>query len=117
MEDTPPDLNTMAHEKESVYVEASFAPLIPKFLANRVKEISTMKVALAAQDFETVRKIAHGAKGAGGSYGFTAVTAMAAAIESAAKQGISATIEEELKSLSAYLDRVEVIFDDAASGE
>ena len=117
MKDTQPDLNVIAPERESVSVDASFAPLIPKFLANRVKEISTMNAALAAQDFETVRKIAHGAKGAGGTYGFTAVTAMATAIESAAKQGMSTTIEEELKRLSAYLGGVEVIFDDAASGE
>ncbi len=105
-----------AQEKEIVHVDASFAPLMPKFMTNRKKEVITMREALAAQDFETVRNIAHGMKGAGGSYGFDAVSTIAATIEAAAKQGIPITIAEELNRLGPYLDRIEVIFDEEKSG-
>lgn len=117
MEQTQPDMSIRAQEHDIVHVNASFAPLVPKFMANRKNEIFMMRAGLTTRDFEMVRKIAHGMKGAGGSYGFTAVSTMAAAIESAAKQYMPNTIEEELESLSIYLDRVEVIFDEEASGD
>ncbi|MBH0200321.1 MAG: Hpt domain-containing protein [Nitrospira sp.] len=98
-------------EKETVLVDASFEPLMPKFMTNRKKEVTAMQDALAAQDFETVRKIAHGAKGAGGSYGFDRITEMAAAIEQAAKASDASIIQRELSLLGSYLDQVEVIYE------
>lgn len=111
MDSTPPPCPAMAGDTLIVHVEADFEPLVPKFLANRKKEIFAMQDALAQQDFETVRKIAHGMKGAGGSYGFDRVTEMAAIIEQAARTGSAAPIETELAQLAGYLDRVQVVFD------
>ena len=109
-------LQSASHWKEIVHVDASFAPLVPKFMSNRKKEVTTMQAALSAQDYETVRRIAHGMKGAGGTYGFEALSTMAATIEAAAKQRISHTIEEGLNCLGSYLEQVDVIFDEEASG-
>lgn len=106
----PSALNPTTSGPVIVPVDASFAPLIPRFMANRKSEVITMQKALAAQDFESLRTIAHGMKGAGGSYGFTAITTMGATIEAAAKQRLIHTIEEELRHLGSYLDRVDVIF-------
>jgi hypothetical protein len=50
-------------------------------------------------------------KGAGGSYGFDRITAMAATIEHTAKTGTSAGLAEELDRLATYLEHVQVIFD------
>ena len=111
MHPTPPSQSARADEAVIVHVESDFEPLLPKFMANRKKEIVTMREALAQQDFETVRKIAHGMKGAGGSYGFDRVTAMAAMIEQAAKAGSAPPIQTELARLATYLEQVQVIFD------
>jgi CheY-like chemotaxis protein/nitrogen-specific signal transduction histidine kinase/HPt (histidine-containing phosphotransfer) domain-containing protein len=100
-----------APENAIVHAGAAFAPLIPRFMTNRTKEVHAMQEALAAQDFDAVRRVAHGMKGAGGSYGFAAVSAMAAAIEAAAKQGPSQTIREEQNRLGPYLEHVNVIFE------
>ena len=116
MDPTRLALNPAAQEKVIVHVDASFAPLVPRFMTNRKKEVTTMQAALTAQDFETVRKVAHGMKGAGGSYGFDRITEIAATIEQAAKEGVGETIDTELNSLGSYLERVEVIFDTEASG-
>lgn len=105
------DNHADAQGKEIVHVDASFSPLIPKFLANRKKEVIAMQEALIPQDFETVRKVAHGMKGAGGSYGFDRITEIAAAVEQAAKDGIPETIDRGLTRLGSYLERVEVVFD------
>jgi len=108
-------LQSASHRKDIVHVDASFAPLVPKFMTNRKKEVTTMQAALSVQDFETVRRVAHGMKGAGGSYGFDRITEMAATIEQAAKNGGRETIDTGLNSLGSYLEQVEVIFDDGAS--
>lgn len=111
MNTMPPNQPATTGEALIVHVEADFEPLLPKFMTNRKKEVVTMREALAQQDFETVRKVAHGMKGAGGSYGFDRVTAMAAVIEQAAKTETSPTIEAELAQLGHYLEQVQVVFD------
>lgn len=111
MSTMPPNQPANTGEILIVHVEADFEPLMPKFMTNRKKEVVTMREALAQQDFETIRKVAHGMKGAGGSYGFDRVTAMAAIIEQAAKTATGSTIDTELAQLGAYLDHVQVVFD------
>ena len=111
MSPMPPDQQAATPASVTVHVEADFEPLVPKFMTNRKKEVAAMREALAQQDFETVRKVAHGMKGAGGSYGFDQVTAMAATIEQAAKTGTVAAIESELAQLGAYLELVRVVVD------
>ena len=96
---------------ELVSIDASFEPLIPKFLSNRKKEVIAMQGALTAQDFETVQRISHGMKGAGGSYGFDRITELAAVVEQAAKKHDSSTIERDLSVLSSYLDRIKVVYE------
>ena len=99
------------HEKEIVCIDASFEPLIPKFLSNRQTDVKTLQEALAAGDLDAVRRVAHTVKGVGGSYGFDRITEIAAAIEHAAKAGDVSTIAIELPALTSYLDRIEVVFE------
>ncbi|MGE0469108.1 MAG: Hpt domain-containing protein [Nitrospira sp.] len=101
----------VTQDKELVHVAASLEPLIPRFLSNRKNEVVRMREALTVQDFETVRTVAHGMKGAGGSYGFDRITEIAAAVEQAAKTGDALTIECHLPALSSYLAQVKVVYD------
>ncbi|MBS0149519.1 MAG: Hpt domain-containing protein [Nitrospira sp.] len=111
MEQTPTGQDADNHDKELVSIDASFEPLIPKFLSNRKKEVTVMQDALSAQDFDTVRKISHGMKGAGGSYGFDRVTEIAAVIERAAKAADIRAIQQKLPELESYLSRVEIVYE------
>ena len=111
MEQTPFDSDQAAQRTELVHIDASFEPLIPKFMNNRKKEVLAMQDAVTAQDLEIVRKIAHSMKGAGGSYGFDRITELAASIEQAAKQSDAAAVRHALPSLQAYLERIEVVYD------
>lgn len=94
-----------------VHVDAAFEPLLPKFMTNRKKEITTMTDALTEGDFETVRKVAHGMKGVSGSYGFPEMTTVATRLEQAAKTADAESIRNDLSLLASYLDRVEVVYD------
>lgn len=96
---------------ETVHIDASFEPLIPRFMANRQKEIVTMRQALTGNDFETVRNVAHGMKGVGGSYGFDRITELAATIEHAAKSADATTLTHQLHILECYVNDVQIIYD------
>lgn len=58
MEQTPPE-KAVAEGESFVHVDASFEPLIPKFLTNRKKEVQTMRESLTTRDFETEIGRAH----------------------------------------------------------
>lgn len=91
-----------------VRIDRDFAPMIPRFMDNRRKELTAMREAAARGAYETVRTLAHGIKGAGGSYGFDELTASAAALEQAAKAGHGAAVLEGLAAIERYLATIDV---------
>lgn len=111
MSDAAPNTESMSTSPEIVHIDASFEPLMPRFMANRKKEIITMREALTGQDFETVRSVAHGMKGVGGSYGFDRITELAAAIEQAAKSADATTIPHQLHALEGYVNNIQIAYD------
>ncbi len=94
-----------------VRAEPKLADLIPVFLQNCRKNVITMLDALDRGDFETVEILGHGMRGAGGSYGFQAITDIGAALEQAAESADNDASRKWVGELSRYLDRVEIIFD------
>ncbi len=94
-----------------VFVDSAFEPLIPKFMANRNKELVTMTEAIAQKDFGTIQQIAHGMKGVSGSYGFHDMTIIAGRMEQAAKTADEASIRQDLNALTSYLARVEIAYE------
>jgi PAS domain S-box-containing protein len=97
--------------KDAILVHANpkFADLIPGFLQNRRQDVIAMLNALDRGDFETVENLGHGMKGAGGSYGFEAITDIGAAIEQAAETADTDASRKWVGELSGYLDRVEIV--------
>ena len=98
-------------KKIIIHVDPDIAELIPGFLENRRKDIAAMLDAMQRGDFESVRILGHSMKGAGGGYGFDAITEIGAALEQAAKQRNAVEIRNRVHELSRYLERVEVISD------
>ena len=92
-----------------VRVNPRFADLIPAFLSNRRQDAIAMLNALDRGDFETVQSLGHGMKGAGGSWGFQAITDIGAALEQAAESADTDASRKWLGELSGYLDRVETV--------
>ena len=88
-----------------------FADLIPVFLQNCRQNVIAMLDALDRGDFETVEILGRGMRGAGGSYGFQAITDIGAALEQAAEGTDTDASRKWVGELSGYLDRVEIISD------
>jgi HPt (histidine-containing phosphotransfer) domain-containing protein len=94
-----------------VRADPKFADLIPGFLQNRRQDVIAMLGALDRGDFETVENLGHGMRGAGGSWGFQAITDIGAGLEQAAESADSDASRKWVGELSRYLDRVEIVSD------
>src|SRR6266540_4264670 len=99
--------------KDTILVRANpkFADMIPVFLQNCRQNVIAMLDALGRGDFETVEILGHGMRGAGGSYGFQAITEIGAALEQVAESADTDASRKWVGELSGYLDRVEIISD------
>jgi HPt (histidine-containing phosphotransfer) domain-containing protein len=104
-------LNSPQNGKIVVRVDRDLEDLIPNFMANRHDDLNTMRRAIDTADYETIRSLAHCLKGAGGGYGFDALTEIAAAIEQAAKAKDSGQIRAWLTDLADYLEKVEIVYE------
>ena len=109
----PPSSKEEGSRKDAILVHANpkIADLIPGFLQNRRQDVIAMLDALDRGDFATVESLGHGMKGAGGSWGFQAITDIGAALEQAAESADSDASRKWVGELSRYLDRVEVVSD------
>ena len=83
----------------------------PLFLQNCRQNLVTMLDALDRGDFETVGFLGHGMRGAGGMFGFQAITDIGAALEQAAESADIDATRKWMVELSGYLDRTEVVPD------
>lgn len=93
-----------------VCVDAELASLIPGFFENLRKDVRTMREALDRNDFEAIHVIGHRMGGAGGSYGFDAITGIGQSLELAAKNKDAEEIRRRSGELLSYLDRVHVVY-------
>jgi CheY-like chemotaxis protein/HPt (histidine-containing phosphotransfer) domain-containing protein len=109
----PPSSKEESSGNDTILVRANpkFADLIPVFLQNCRQNVIAMLDALDRGDFETVEILGHGMRGAGGSYGFQAITDIGAALEQAAESADTDASRKWVGELSRYLDRVEIVSD------
>src|SRR3954470_11318322 len=94
-----------------VRVAKDLEDLIPTFMKNRRKEVESLRVALAAQDFEQLRQLGHRMKGVGNSYGFARVSVFGKQIEDGARTGDRAGLEACIVEYGDYLSRVRITYE------
>jgi len=98
-------------KKITVRIDPDLADLIPGFLEGRRRDVTAILEALEKNDSETIRILGHDMKGAGGGYGFDAITDLGRSIEEAAKNGDGEEIKRKTAELSVYLDSLDVIYE------
>jgi HPt (histidine-containing phosphotransfer) domain-containing protein len=99
--------------KNTIFVRTNpkFAELMPGFLQNCRQDVTATLDALSRGDFETAESVGHGMKGAGGMYGFQAITDIGAGLEQAAESVDIDASRKWVGELSTYLDRVAIVSD------
>lgn len=99
----------MTDEKIIVHIDdEDILELAPGYLANRRKDLATLRDTLARRDFEVLYALGHKMKGSGGGYGFERITGIGGDLESAAKAQDAQAVERVIAELQDYLNRVEI---------
>lgn len=101
----------MSEANYKVKVARDLEDLIPVFMSNRRKELETLRVALAAADFEQLRQLGHRMKGVGVSYGFDHVSALGKHIEDGARSGDRAGLQARIAEYADYLSKVQIAYE------
>jgi HPt (histidine-containing phosphotransfer) domain-containing protein len=101
----------MSGNKIVVKVDPDLKELIPGFMANRRKDVTTLREALEKGNVAQMQSTGHSLKGVGGGYGFPEMSALGAEIETAAKAGNLEALRGLVDRYAEYMDRVEVAFE------
>ena len=96
-------------EKIMIRIDPEIKEIIPLFLKHREEDLNTIAQALKTNDFETVRRLGHQMKGAGGGYGFDGITTIGADLEACAKKSDVDGAQKAVHDLSVYLKRLVII--------
>lgn len=91
-----------------VVCDADLEDIIPGYLEDRKAQCPVIQELADAGKFAELQTIAHGLKGSGGCYGFSQLSEIGAAMEAAAKNGSRDEVLQQLATLVAYLEDIEV---------
>jgi HPt (histidine-containing phosphotransfer) domain-containing protein len=97
-------------EKFVVNIDPDLLEIIPDFFAFRYRDLEMISHSLEVGDFDKLRIIGHNLKGAGGGYGFDAISEIGQRIEQASEIGAVDEITACAAELEDYLRRVEVCY-------
>lgn len=108
----PLPLTAPAFQEEPavLHVNMELVTLMPGFLEHRRQDVIQLAEASRREDFEMVREIGHGLKGAGGTYGLEAITAYGRSLEEAASRHDGPAVQEILERLRRFLHRIQLIY-------
>jgi len=101
----------MSEPSETIVVPRELEALIPSFLANRVKELDALRVALAAGNFAALREIGHRMKGVGASYGFARISFLGTQIDTGARSLDTAAMAGLIEAYAAHLQSVRIAYE------
>lgn len=84
--------------------------LLERFFELSLTDLQKMQDALNAQDFDTLVRLGHTAKGTGHGYGFTGMGNIGTAIEAAALGRDIQGVSDQVGRMKRYLETVKVEF-------
>lgn len=105
---TKPNANT-SHALIA-HISQDLEAIVPGFLDNRRRDVQRLEAALEQQDLKTIELIGHRMNGDGGGYGFSAISAIGAALEQATARKDLAAIRRHTAELIDFLARVTVVY-------
>lgn len=92
-------------------IDSDLEELMERFFINTRTDLEKMQAALVAEDFETLARLGHTAKGTGHGYGFTGMGEIGLALELAGKAEDVEQCREHVERMTYYVENVKVEFD------
>ncbi len=77
--------------------------LLTRYLQRRHQQLDQLAAALAATDYELIRRIGHNLYGSGAAYGLPRISQIGGALESAAERGDAAAAGRSIGQLREFL--------------
>jgi len=94
----------------TVSIEKDLEELIPTYMANRAKEVATLRTLLAVGDFARLGRVGHRMKGVGEPYGFDKVSALGKLIQDRADARDHFGLEKCINEYADFLPRVKIVY-------
>ena len=98
-------------DKIRIRVDADLQDLVPGYLENRESDLLIYQQALEKGDFDSIAVLGHSMKGSGGGYGFNDLSQIGRAIEKAAKSKDKDSVRKSIIDLTAYLKKLEIVYE------
>jgi HPt (histidine-containing phosphotransfer) domain-containing protein len=89
-----------------VTLSRDMVDLVPLFMAQRRKDLTSLAAALTAGDYEAMRRVGHGMAGAGASYGLDHFSELGEQIVAAARASDTTALERLNRELEDYMARL-----------
>lgn len=102
--------DTVTCNEIAVEIDSELLPIIPDFLESRWNDCALIMQLLEAGNYEEISILGHRLKGAGGSYGFDAISDIGADLEHAAIRQEREAIFRSTELLQNYLERIKIIY-------
>jgi len=96
-----------ARETKRGAIREEILPLLPKFFANRRKDVQTLRDAAERRDMQIVATLAHNMRGTGASYGFPEISAIGDKMQVAGKRADAAEVARLTGELEQLLGELE----------
>ncbi|RII25959.1 MAG: Hpt domain-containing protein [Geobacter sp.] len=93
-----------------VEIDSDLEPIIPDFFESRRRDCELLGRLLETDDLEEISRLGHRLKGAGGSYGFDAISEIGLALEQAAAIQDKSSIAASCDKLLHYLQHVRIVY-------
>jgi HPt (histidine-containing phosphotransfer) domain-containing protein len=97
-------------EKILVQIDPDLQEIVPGFLENRRRDLTTIDSCLQQGDLDTIRLLGHRMKGDGGGYGFEQISTIGHFLEQAALLKDRVALKNQREQLQDFLARVTVIY-------
>lgn len=99
------------HSPIVIRIDPELQPIVPKYLANRVRDCESIREHAAKGAFGDAKRLGHNMKGTGGGYGFEEISRLGAGIEAAAAAGEAGQLLALAEELGQYLARIEPAYE------
>lgn len=97
-------------EKIVIQIDPDLEAIVPGFLANRQRDLTTIETCLKQGDLDTIRLLGHRMKGDGGGYGFDHISTIGHRLEEAALTKDLHGLQLQQEDLRTFLARVTVVY-------
>ncbi len=84
------------------HIEPKLRALIPGYIESRRRDLQTLRAALDAADYATIRDLGHKMNGTGGAYGLPRITEIGSLLEKAAREQNPEAIRLQTDELAQF---------------